>query len=239
MNKRTRLVSAAIAGLVLLGGAIGATAPAIAATTTKAAGCSNGRTAIPTGSATRRIGDVDGDGRADTEFLTAKRPYRYGIRTAAGGVYTISDVLAGPGRHRAWEVGTDGQGRAIVIDDGVNATLQEFRGCRIVRKLNRDGQPFLLGLAGSGGPNTGVACNDLNGGILINASRAVRRSDGRYDIKWTTVQLAEGGTGPDTVMLDPSQTLTRWHGLSATSTRVAQARTSHCWAAPKVVQITR
>lgn len=238
MKTNLRL-AAAVAGLLLFGGGVGAAVPAMAATATSPAGCSNGRTTIPTGSATQRIGDIDGDGRADTEFLTAKRPYRYGIKTAAGGIYTIDDVLAGPGKHRAWEVGTDGQGRAIVIDDGVNATLQEFRDCRIVRKLNRDGQPFLLGLAGSGGPNTGVACNDLNGGILVNAARAVRRSDGRYDIVWTVVQSATAGSPTDVVMLDKTQTFTRWHGLAADSTRVKQARTSQCWAAPKVVQITR
>lgn len=238
MRSNLRL-AAAVAGLLLFVGGVGATPPAMAATTPKPAGCSNGHTTIPTGSATQRIADVDGDGRADTEFLTSERPYRYGIRTAAGGVYTISDVLAGPGKHRAWEVATDGRGRAIVIDDGVNATLQEFRDCRIVRKLNRDGQPFLLGLTGSGGPNTGVACNDLNGGILIQAARAVRRSDGRYDIVWTLVQTVSSSSPTDVVMLDRSQTFTRWHDLPANSTRVKQARTSQCWAAPRAVQITR
>jgi hypothetical protein len=237
MRKNVRLALAGVVGLALIGGTLAAALPATAATT--AAGCANGRTTIPKGASTRRIGDVDGDGRADTEFLTAKRPYQYGIRTAAGGVYTIPDVLAGPGRHRAWQVASDGQGQAIVIDDGVNATLQEFRDCKIVRKLNRDGQPFLLGLAGSGGPNTGVACNDLNGGILVLASRAVRRSNGHYDVVWTPVQPVQGAKGGTTVMLDPSESFTRWRDLPAGSTRVKQAGTSHCWAAPNVVQITR
>ena len=239
MRRRLRLLTSSITGLALLGGGLAAAAPATAGTAAASAGCSNGRTAIPARSSTRTIPDVDGDGRRDTEFLTRTRPYRYGIRTSAGGVYTIADVLAGPGRHRAWIVGTDGQGRVIVIDDGVNAGLQQFRDCRIIRQVDRDGQPFLLGMTGSGGPNTGVACNDQNGGILVMASRAVRRGDGRYDVVWTTVQSVVGTASPDDLMLDRSQTDARWTGLPAGAKRVAEARTSHCWAAPHTVQITR
>lgn len=238
MRLRRRSMIAAAAGLALLGGGLATAVPAVAGTAAASAGCSNGRTAIPAGSSTRRIGDFDGDGKRDTEFLTATKPYRYGIRTAAGGVYTIADVLAGPGRHRAWAVPTDGQGRVIVIDDGVNATLQQFRGCRIVRQVDRDGQPFLLGMTGSGGPNTGVACNDQNGGVLVMASRAVRRGDGRYDVVWTTVQSVISTADPDDVMLDTTSD-TRWRNLPATSRRVREARTSHCWAAPETVQVVR
>lgn len=238
MKRRLRFVVAAAAGLAVLGGGIATAVPAVAGTAAASAGCSNGRSAIPAGASTRRIPDFDGDGRADTEFLTAKKPYRYGIKTAAGGVYTIDDVLAGPGRHRAWAVATDGQGRLIVIDDGVDATVQQFRDCRIVRQVDRDGQPFLMGMTGSGGPNTGVACNDQNGGILVEASRAVRRAGGRYDVVWTTVQPVVGTEDPDDVMLD-TRSDTRWRNLAATSLRVQQARTSHCWAAPETVQVVR
>lgn len=236
MRFGSRFMVVVAAGLTGLGAGIATAVPAVSAPAAASAGCSKGRTAIPAGSSTRRIQDFDGDGRPDTEFLTATRPYRYGIRTAAGGVSTIADVLAGPGRHRAWAVPTDGQGRVIVIDDGVNATMVQFRDCRLVRQVDRDGQPFLLGLSGSGGPNTGVACNDRNGGVLVLASRAVRRSDGRYDVLWTTVQPVTTTADPDDVMLDQRADV-RWRGLSSTSRRVRDARTSHCWAAQGTVQV--
>jgi hypothetical protein len=178
-----------------------------------------------------RITDVDGDGQRDTLFLTGSAPWLVGVRTA-GGVFTIPDLLAHEAApHTAWLANTDGApGHTIVVDDGTAATVQAFRDCRIVRIDDASGQPLTLPLGGSSAAATGVACNDQNGGILLEASRALRKADGRYDIAWRTLDQVDAQDRADL-----SAPETRWSGLAASDVRVAQARTSHCWASSGTV----
>jgi hypothetical protein len=197
-----------------------------------AAGCTNGTTTIPAGSDTARIGDVDGDGRADTAFFTESGGPQYGIRTAAGGVYPVQDGLAGPATHSGWTAGLDASpGVVTVVDDGRSAHLLVFEDCAWVRTKGVDGKPYTFGLNGffPAPAGTGVACNDRNGGVLLEGVRAVRRANGNVDIRWTQIDVSSDGR-----LARNGSTETRWTNLPPSDPRVAVANESRCGDAVKV-----
>lgn len=71
-------------------------------------GCANAKHTIPRGARTTRVNDVDGDGKRDTAFFTTSKPYVFGFKTSAGGIYTTPDRGPVKGAHHAWAVNTDG-----------------------------------------------------------------------------------------------------------------------------------
>lgn len=248
------LTTALLAGCTAAGGPVGSSAsprptstaapstPATVPAATASSAPSPSATAvsssggIPAGASTASIGDVDGDGTPDTEFLTASAPSVYGIRLSGGGVVTTPDPLPAGGTHRAWMVATDGPtGRTVVLDDGRGATVYSYRDGRLVRLLGKDGGPFLVAIGTSvPGSTTGVNCNDQNGGVLIEVAKAVARSDGSVDVQWSTLGSVDAqGIGR------LSAPETRWAGLSPQDARVAHARMSSCWAAPHTVAVQR
>lgn len=199
--------------------------------TTGTEGCSDRTTAIPAGADTASIGDVDGDGKDDTAFYAeAPAGFEYGIRTAAGGVYALEDDLAGPGVHSGWSARVGDPAVAVtVLDDSRTATLHAFVGCRFVSPTGVDGKPYRFGLNGFSDAGTGVACDDRGDALELEGVLAKKRTDGRYDIRWTRIDVSADGTratnGP---------TETRWTGLASSDARVKAAMGSTCAGAPKV-----
>lgn len=196
------------------------------------AGCVN-TAKVPAGAVIGTTEDVDQDGLADTQFYGARGGrLLYGIRTAAGGVYTISDPLTGLRVHSGWTANTDSAGRTItVIDDQRTAKLYTFRGCRFLAVQHRSGGAYEFAIGSTAKAGTGVACNDQNGGVLLMRATAKRRGDGRYDIVRTLVEVSADGR---TAVQDPSSTAVRWAGLKASDPLVAMARGSFCNAMLKV-----
>lgn len=219
----------------------GPTPEPIGSSSATGSGCTDSGPGVPAGAATTQIPDIDGDGKPDTQFLTTSAPFRYGIRTSAGGTYTVEDGLPQRGVHSAWITGTDsGLGYAVVIDDGSTATLHSFMHCTLTTLRTTDGDPFTLPLRRSPERSTGVACTNQNGGTLIAAEETRRRDDGTYDVFQALVQFAKASNpsaGDDEVGLDDFAPPARYTGLSADDPRVLQASGSFCWAAPERVQI--
>jgi hypothetical protein len=194
------------------------------------AGCSNAHTRIPASAHKTIVNDIDGDGRADTAFFTATKPYEFGFATAAGGVYTTRDRDTVTGQHHAFAVNTDGfPGHVIVIDDGLAATVLTFQNCHFQHLTTATGASLTIPIGAHGAEGeatTGVACNNQNGGILLEAVQARQRSNGRYDIAWSTLEPTGTTTG-----VTFSRFAVRYKNLAPTDRRVKQARTSTCWAA--------
>ena len=193
-------------------------------------GCANGHTGVPADARTTQVNDVDGDGKSDTAFFTASKPYVFGFKTSAGGVYTTPDRHTPTGKHHAWAVNTDGfPGHAIAIDDGLTAALLTFQHCSFRSLTAAEGTPLQVPIgarSASGNATTGVACNNQNGGILIEAAQARLLSNGRYNIAWSTLEPTGTATGATF-----GKFAVRYKNLAATDSRVHQARTSTCWAA--------
>lgn len=207
-----------------------ASSPDATPTVDPAGGCPANGVPVPSGATTASIGDVDGDQRSDTAFYSEAGPFEYGIHTASGATIVLRDDLAGPGVHSGWSAKLDGPAIvATVLDDGRSASLHAFVGCRFVTTKGPDGSPYRFALNGFGTAGTGVACNDRNRGTLIEGALAVKRSDGRYDIRWTQIDLSADGTRATN-----GTTETRWSGLAASDPRVKQAMGSHCGSLPKV-----
>lgn len=190
-------------------------------------GCTNAAR-MPVGAVTGPISDVDQDGRADTQFYGAgDGRYVYGIRTAAGGVYTITDTLRGLRVHSGFTAYLDGSGVVSVIDDTETAKLYAFRDCRFVQPQHTTGGAYTFTLGATSTTGTGIACNDQNGGPILERATAKKRANGRYDIVWSVVRVSEdgktayrqGGLGSTGV---------RWSNLEASDTRVKDARASRC-----------
>lgn len=194
-------------------------------------GCTNS-TPMPADVDSARIGDIDGDGKPDTEFYSdaPTGAGQFGIHTAAGGVYLVNDGLAGPATHSGWTAGLDASpGFVTVLDDDRSANLFVFHDCSWVRTKGVDGKPYVFGLAGFYTAGTGVACNDRNGGVLLEGVLAKKRSNGRFDILWTQIDVSADGT-----LARNGATETRWSDLPASDPRVQASMESHCGDAPKV-----
>jgi hypothetical protein len=205
-----------------------------------AKGCRNTAT-MPKGATISSIQDVDGDARSDTQFYgvrggtaTTGGYLVYGIRTAAGGVYTIKDPLKGAAAHSGFTVSTDSPIARVltVIDDRHTAKLYAFRGCGFVATAHKGGGAYEFAIGGSAKTGTGVACNDQNGGVLLMRATAKKRSNGRYDILWKLVSVSADGR---TAVQDGQQDV-RYSNLKASDPRVAQARGSFCSAQPLKVE---
>jgi hypothetical protein len=244
LSSAIRLVPVVVAGLAL---AACASSPGAAPTTTVTAsptgspspsgsgtsapwgsgpGCPAGGGAIPSGAQTAQIGDVDGDGKPDTEFATASA---YGIRTASGATVTLPWDLAGPGTHSGW---TSHRETAVVtvLDDGRTASLHAFVDCGFVASKDASGTPYTFTLAGFGQYGTGVECTDENGGALLFGVLAAKQSDGTYSVQGTDVNLVDGGRTAENA--GSPQTLAS--GLAQDDPKVALAMRSSCGDVPIV-----
>jgi hypothetical protein len=223
---------AASAGSPPAAGSEPAASPSTAPTpSAAAAGCSTSTGTIPAGAATATIPDVDGDGKPDVEYYSERTsPFTYGIRTAAGGLFPLADDLAGPGVHSGWTAPISGPvGHVTVLDDGREASLHAWIGCRFVTPTGPDGKPYRFGLNGFSQYGTGVTCESSGGSTHLAGVLAKRRSDGRYDIILTRIEISADGTRATNGTIS-----TRWRGLAASDPRVAAARTSSCDGAPEV-----
>jgi hypothetical protein len=115
---------------MLLGTQLLAAAPSLAAPETHSAsseGCPTTAGGIPDGAMQAQIGDVDGDGRADTESMT--NDFQYGIQTVSGATHTVSAALAGPAWHLGWTARMQDGTVLTMIDDQRDAELFTFAGC--------------------------------------------------------------------------------------------------------------
>jgi hypothetical protein len=185
MSLSRRVLSLIACTAVLLGTQLLAAEPSLAATATSAAGkgCAATTGGIPAGAMQARIGDVDGDGRADTEFMTNN--FRYGIRTASGATHTVSAALAGPAWHLGWTARMQDGTVLTVIDDQRDAELFTFSGCAFHAVKNRQGSQYTFGLDGFSDYGTGVACSSTD--RHLQGLQLRKHANGRYTIDRTRI----------------------------------------------------
>jgi hypothetical protein len=195
-----------------------------------AMGCPPNGDSIPEGASTAVLGDVDDDGEPDAEFYSEVGGFSYGIHTASGATIFLQDDLAGPGKHSGWSARLDGPQLVVtVLDDGRSASLHAFVNCTFRTTMGIDGTPYRFQLNGFGENGTGVACNNRNGGTLVEGVLAQQRSDGLYDIKWTHINISADGTTATN-----GDTETRYASLAKSDPLVQQAMGSYCNEVPKV-----
>jgi hypothetical protein len=221
----SRAVAFAAAAGLLVGAQLVTAEPSFAAGAASGKGCAPNSGTIPAGAMRARIGDVDGDGRADTEFIT--NASRYGIRTASGATHTVSAALAGPGWHQGWTARMHDGTVLTLIDDQRDAELFTFAGCAFHAVKNRQGTQYTFGLNGFSDYGTGVACSSTD--RHLQGLQLRKHANGRYTIDRTRIVLS-----------GDHRTATNGnvhHGTKSYSTRSStylRAEESHCGATPKV-----
>lgn len=215
MTLRVLLTAALAAACCLAGVAPAAAAP----------GCPPAGPPVPPGSATRQIGDVDGDGLPDTLWVgkwlgsDGAMARAVGIATASGAYSDVPISSASPIPLRALAIDVQ-DGHQVIASLGRSAPLYAFADCRLQTVVDTDhGRPFVFDLENLAGTDTGVGCTDSGGGRHLVALQALSSGD-LWTVRRTEIDL--NGLRASTATSDT---------LTATSARdpvVTTAQTISC-----------
>lgn len=190
-----------------------------------ATGCAPNSEAMPSGAMSAEIGDIDGDGKPDTEWYAETPSFAYGVTTASGATFVIPDTMAGPGRHSGWAAtGLENDQVLTVVDDGRGAQLYAFVKCAFVTPMGADGKAYTFDMENLRGNGTGVWCT----GGELDGVQALLATDGTYTITVTPILVSADGktaTNGETSQLS---------AVPADDPRVADAQRSTCGETPIV-----
>jgi len=154
-------------------------------------GCADTDDGTPDGADTHETVDVDGDGEADTAWLTGGPDRRFGITTASGATFSVAVDSASPQRASAVvNVVATGDGTAPIalVDTGREVLLFSAADCDLAatQNLTGDAYTFDKGFAGHG---TGVGCTEVDGALHL-AGLDATSADGRsFTVTRTFVDL--------------------------------------------------
>lgn len=172
-----------------------ASSPTGSASRTPQAGCPSVGRGVPAGAVTKQTIDVDGDGRPDTEWISASPDASggvpFGIRTASGGVFSATINSGSPVARSVMFADVTGHGEIIALaSDGRSVRLFAVSNCQLVPEKNLQGQQYTFDL-GFTGYGTGVGCVDANGDGTTDlvGLKYVASSNGEGTIQRTIVTL--------------------------------------------------
>ncbi|MFD6175672.1 MULTISPECIES: hypothetical protein [unclassified Isoptericola] len=205
------VVVAVVAWLVVRGDGGGAPAASPSATTTSAgdptpdetgssdaaseptgaAGCPATDDGTPDGADTHEAVDVDGDGEADTAWLTGGTDRRFGITTASGATFSVAVDSASPQRASAVVnvvAAGDGTAPIALVDTGREVLLFSAADCDLAATQNLTGGAYTFD-KGFTGHGTGVGCTEVDGALHL-AGLDATSADGRsFTVTRTFVDL--------------------------------------------------
>jgi hypothetical protein len=217
-SRRPAVLAVLAAGLLLAGCAHGGSSTASSTTTAAAgsstssasagasstsahgsggakAGCPSVGRAVPQGAQSKQTVDVDGDGRADTEWIATSPDsgggVPFGVRTASGAVFSATISSASPIARSVMFADVTGHGEIIALaSDGRQVLLYAVSDCQIIPEKNLQGQQYAFDL-GFTGFGTGVGCVDANGDGTTDlvGLTFVAEPQGQGTIQRTIVQL--------------------------------------------------
>lgn len=159
---------------------------------TPATGCPATGDGVPAGASSGEIVDVDGDGRADTAWLTGGAERTFGVTTASGATFStpIDSASPIPASAVVGVVGTDAVPIALV-DLGREARLLTLADCTATPTVDAQGQPYVFG-RGFGDQGTGVGCSEIDGTLRLAGLLATEEGDG-WTVTRTLVDLSDEG----------------------------------------------
>jgi hypothetical protein len=134
---------------------------------TGSAGCAPTGDGVPAGADAKEALDVDGDGRADTEWIAtqpaADGSVTFGVTTASGATFSSVIRSASPVARSVLIADVTGDGELIALaSDGRQVLLYGISDCQLVPEQNEQGQQYAFDL-GFTGFGTGVGCADVDG----------------------------------------------------------------------------
>jgi hypothetical protein len=182
------------------------------------AGCAANGAAIPASAIAHKTIDVDGDGIADTEWISDSPTLEFGVTTASGATYSYPLPTASPAGREGFVARLNDHRIVSLADDGRSAYVHFFVGCAWVTTKHPNGSQYVLDFADFNGTGSGVGC------ILgyVNS----------YDVKTTSTgdtvtatPLDLNGTGS---IATPGTTATVVTNASASDPRVKVAQEISC-----------
>ncbi|MFF2452492.1 hypothetical protein [Isoptericola sp. NPDC058082] len=168
--------------------------PSASPTTTGAAGCAETDEGTPEGADTHETVDVDGDGEADTAWLTGGADRRFGITTASGATFSVAVDSASPQRASAVVnvvAAGDDTAPIALVDTGREVLLFSAADCDLAATQNLAGAPYTFD-KGFTGQGTGVGCTEVDGALHLAGLNATSADGGSFTVERTFVELDDG-----------------------------------------------
>jgi hypothetical protein len=203
--------------------------PSAGAASPAAHGCPATGTSVPAGAATAPTVDLDGDGAADTLWLSAGTPRTLGVRTHSGAVFSVEFSSAAPQAARATGQRLADGSAVVLLDTSRAVPLYAVVDCAIVPTHNPQGEQYTFDL-GFTGYGTGVACKDLGAGLQLVGLNAISADGTSFDVTRTAINLSAHGTKATNGRLT-----TPAKGVSVDDPAVAAAHGVSCADAPAPV----
>ena len=165
--------------------------PSSSPTTTGEAGCAATDDGPPEGADTHEIVDVDGDGEADTAWLTGGAERRFGITTASGATFSTAIDSASPQRASAVVnvvAAGDATAPIALVDTGREVLLFSAADCDLAATQNLAGAPYTFD-KGFTGQGTGVGCTEVDGALRLAGLNATSADGSSFTVTRTVVEL--------------------------------------------------
>ncbi|MFC8600565.1 hypothetical protein [Isoptericola sp. NPDC057191] len=158
------------------------------------AGCPATDGSTPAGADTHESVDVDGDGKADTAWLTGGADRRFGITTASGATFSVALGSASPQRASAVVnvvAAGDGTAPVALVDTGRGTLLFSAAECDLAATQNLAGDDYTFD-KGFTGYGTGVGCTDVDGVLHLAGLEAATDDGDSFTVTRTFVDLDDG-----------------------------------------------
>ncbi|MFI2294872.1 hypothetical protein [Isoptericola sp. NPDC019571] len=165
--------------------------PSASPTTTGGAGCAATDDGTPEGADTHEVADVDGDGEADTAWLTGGAERRFGITTASGATFSTAIDSASPQRASAVVnvvAAGDSTAPIALVDTGREVLLFSAADCDLAATQNLAGAPYTFD-KGFTGQGTGVGCTEVGGALRLAGLDATSPDGSSFTVTRTFVDL--------------------------------------------------
>lgn len=163
-------------------------------TRTPSAGCTADGTGVPAGVVSNLTIDVDGDGKADTEWIQTDSGGQVllGITTASGATFGAHFSSASPIARSMLVADATGNGEIVALaGDGRQANLFVVDGCHLTPATNDQGSQYTFDL-GFGAYGTGIGCSQVvgtSGRQLVGLKLNLDASGNPTSVDRTVVQL--------------------------------------------------
>ncbi|HEY5231866.1 MAG TPA: hypothetical protein VIJ11_13370 [Galbitalea sp.] len=186
--------------------------------TATAAGCPSNSATMPAGAVSHPTIDVDGDGVADTEWMSSSPTLEFGVTTASGATFSYPLATASPAGREGFISRLNDHRIVSIVDDNRAAYLHFFVNCAWVETKTPQGAPYPLDFNDFAGTGSGVGCAFG----YVESFQAVN-SGGSYTVTQTPVDLNGDGS-----RATPGAPLAIATGVAATDAHVKAAQTISC-----------
>ena len=156
-------------------------------------GCSTGSNAVPSGASSKPVIDVDGDGQADTAWVSVASTgtVTVGIATAAGGGFRRIWNSASPVTRSILVIRPNPDTPPMVLaDDGRTVQLWVVADCNLTDVLNASRRPYTFS-HGFTDYGTGVGCAKVEGITELVGLNITSQTDAAVD--WTSTVVNVNG----------------------------------------------